>query len=866
MLHQAARNILLVEDSLVESELLRRTLAGNGYRVTLAHNGQEALEAVRTAPPDLVMTDIRMPIMDGYELCRTIKRDPALAHIPVILLSVLSEPEDIIQAIDARADSYTTKPYSEANLLGRLSSLLSTPSRSQREPGGPLVVEYRDKVFHIDADPQQMLNLLLSVYENTMAQNQELMAVQAQLSQLNENLEEMVRQRTAALQESHARIQRLVESNIIGILMWDAEGRITEVNDAFLCMLGYDQDDVASGRLNWKEITPPEWLDRDEQIWLPEQRKTGRLPPFEKEYFHKDGHRVPVLIGVAPFADAKELEGVAFVLDLSERRRAETERLARQSAEAANRAKSDFLANMSHEIRTPMNAILGMSHLALQSGLTPRQHNYVQKVHASAESLLGIINDILDFSKIEAGKLDIEHVNFNLADVLDNLANVVGMKAEEKNLELLYLEPPDLPVALVGDPLRLSQALLNLANNAVKFTDQGEVSLALQIVQRGDDWIDLRFEVRDTGIGIEPAQRERLFQPFEQADTSTSRRHGGTGLGLAISRQLVHLMGGQLEMLSTPGRGSRFFFTLRFPLQQEFSRQAPLRHEGLLGSRTLVVDDNAQARELLLAMAQALGLQPDEAADGIEALRKIGDAQAGAEPYDLVLLDWKMPGMDGITCAQHIHDMARDLTRPGARSPTVLMLTAFSRDEALTRVEEQGVLITALLTKPVTQSSLFDACCKALGLASLASVHAERRKGALTTDHRSTLNGARILLVEDNEINREVALELLTEEGITVVTAANGREALQVLERECFDAVLMDCQMPVMDGFAATRALRERPALQDLPVIAMTANAMVGDRERAIAAGMNDHIAKPINVDEMFATLARWLAPRRQTA
>jgi two-component system sensor histidine kinase/response regulator len=823
-------------------------LLGIGHAVLYIHDRQQSLLRLVASFAYREPTSLQQHIQLGQGLVGQCAQDAA----PIILKD---PPADYVRIGSALGDA-APKSVSVLPLL-RSGQVLGVLEIANLEPTTRMRQALLDAVLPVLAGN-------LEILERNLATRRLLEETQAQAETLARQSAELVAQKDV-IKATEAWYHSIIESSPDGMLVLDRQGCIILSNPQLEAMFGYGVGELLGQKI---EVLVPMSV-RGQHVGL----RTGfareghaRLMGTGNSRLHglrKEGVEIPIEVGLARLPDVGgrgECVG-ASVRDVTERRRAEDEvSRAREIAEDATRAKSEFLANMSHEIRTPMNAIIGMSHLALQTELDKKQRNYIEKVNRSAESLLGIINDILDFSKIEAGKMSMEKVGFQLEDVLDHVAGLIGMKAEDKGLELLFNCAAEVSTALVGDPLRLGQVLVNLCSNAVKFTEKGEIILGVEVVSQTPDTAELHFWVKDTGIGMTPEQCAKMFQSFSQADTSTTRKYGGTGLGLAISRTLVELMEGSIWVESAVGKGSVFHFRAPFGRQGEAMPRRMFHAEELLGLRVLVVDDNAAAREILSTMARRFGLEVDVARDGAEGLRMVQAAHASGLAFDVVLMDWKMPTMDGVEAVRRMQSLEE------GTAPAVIMVTAFGRDEAMVAAEARGARMKAVLTKPVTPSTLLEAVGEALGKGRIATSRPQMRAMG-QNEHRQHLRGARVLLVEDNDLNQELALELLRQAGIEAVLAQNGQEALDILADDArFDGVLMDCQMPVMDGYVATQRLRAQLAFRDLPIIAMTANAMAGDREKVMAVGMQDHIAKPLRVDDMFACMARWIHPARPTA
>ena len=679
----------------------------------------------------------------------------------------------------------------------------------------------------------------------------------SEIARYRDHLEQLVKDRTEELRVSEERTRLLLESAGEGIIGVSLDGKMTFVNPAACRMLGYSPDEFESKELH----SLIHYAHKDGSTYpqedCPMQKSIsgGTASHIDSEVlWRKDGTSFPVAYSSNPVHKDGSLVGSVITFsDITARKLAEEQvRRAKEIAEEATKAKSDFLANMSHEIRTPMNAVIGMAHLALQTELTPKQADYLTKIQRSAHSLLGIINDILDFSKIEAGKLEMESVDFSLDEVLDNVSTVVGVKVHEKELEFLMDTTQDVPLALVGDPLRLAQVLINLCNNAVKFTEQGEIIISTKLLKKQDEWVMLQFAVRDTGVGLTQEQKGKLFQAFSQADMSTTRKYGGTGLGLTISKRLVKMMGGEIWVESEAGKGSEFIFTAKFGLARKFSRRRLEPSVDLRGMRVLVIDDNASSREILQSLLETMSFEVTVAASAEEGIAEL-EKEAKIRPYRLVLMDWKMPGMDGIKATELIKNLP---TLP--QKPKVIIATAYGREEVMQRSEKVGV--DGFLLKPVGQSVLFDSIMIALGRGAQERETVKRVSGR-NEEELQKIRGARVLLAEDNEINQQVAEEILQQAGLVVRSANNGKEAVEMVKAGNFDVVLMDIQMPVMGGFEATQEIRRDERFQDLPIIAMTAHAMAGDHEKSIEAGMNDHLTKPIDPDQLISALVKWVKP-----
>jgi two-component system sensor histidine kinase/response regulator len=793
--HHPAR-VLIVDDERRNRQLLEVMLAPVGYVVQTAASGEEALAIVAQQPPDLVLVDVMMAGMNGYDVTAAIKANPATKNIPVIIITALDDPDARMLGLNSGAEDFLSKPVDRAELCVRVKNLLRLKAYG----------DYYDKYSRVLERRERMLTTTLSSISDFA-------------------------------------------------YVFDRDGRFLYVNQPLLDLWGITLEE-AVGK-NFFDLKYPDALAALLLRQVQEVVERGTHVTGETPYTSAAGVHAEYEYIFSPVFEASgAVESVVGITrDITERNHAaEVLRMAKATAEAANQAKSEFLANMSHEIRTPMNGVIGMTDLVLDTELTAEQRENLGIVKSSADALLTVINDILDFSRIEAGKLKLDPIDFNLRDAIGDTANAVAWKAHQKELELIVDVSAAVPPIVRGDPGRLRQVLINLLGNAIKFTSQGEVVLGVTAETVTPSDVVLHFAISDTGVGIPLDRQKSVFEAFTQADSSTTRAYGGTGLGLTISAQLVQLMGGRVWVESAVGAGSTFHFTASFGAAAAAAATATVADVADLRElRVLVVDDNATNRRLLDELLRGWGMVPLLAETATDALAALGAAQVSGTPFPLVLTDFQMPDADGFTLSGHIK------SDPAIASAAIVMLTSAGLPGDAARCRELG--IAAYLPKPIRRSELRHAI-----VAALAVPLEESHRPPLVTRHslRETRQTGRILLVEDNPVNQLLARRLLEKRGHTVVVASNGREALAILQAAGFagfGCVLMDVQMPELDGLECTALIREheKPTGGRLPIVAITAHAMDKDESRCLQAGMDAYLSKPIDPDQLFDVVERYI-------
>ncbi|MBF0344518.1 MAG: response regulator [Nitrospirae bacterium] len=973
-----SREILVVEDSMVQRELLRRTLAKSGYGVIAAKNGAEGLSLTQSRRPSLIISDIAMPVMDGYEMCYKIKIDEELKHIPVILLTALSDTKEIIRGLQSEADYYITKPYDEDYILQSIENILSSPARENNEVSQDILqISLMGEDYKIKSKPKHILNLLLSTYENAVRKNRELIKAQIELETLNEELEDKVRIRTKELRNSEESYRVLFENTFSGFYRFNPEGQFLSMNPAFITMLGYTSQDgllsacpdlpslylkrtdyerfvrtfkgqsstknfvsrlrradgseliieqnirivkdddgspmyyegfvndvteckqaeeqliklssaivqspvaVIISDLNGNmEFVNPKFIEitgytRDEVIGKnPKILQSGNTP---KEVYKdlwktiskgstwhgellnkkKDGTLYWNNATISPIRDAEGAitHYLSVNEDITNRKEIEEAlRSAKDASEVANKTKSEFLANMSHEIRTPMNAIIGMTEFVLDTELKKQQRDFLDLVLQSANALLTILNSILDFSKLEAGKLDVESVVFDPYHLVENIIDTLSVQAHKKGIELFCRIKPNMPTKLIGDPARLNQVIINIVGNALKFTEDGEVVVVVYIEPGSleEDSISLHFSVSDTGIGIPEDKLEYIFSTFAQADGSATRKYGGTGLGLTISKQLVQLMGGDIWVESKKGVGSAFHFTVRVRLKDMEELNVAPPELDLRGKKILTICTYTTSCMIIKEILSDFGAEIGKASDSKEALDKLDRSREEGRPYDIIFIDVRIAGIGGFKMAEYI------VQYPNLAGTIVMMLNSNYRTGDIEKCSQLG--LSSYIIKPIKYKDVLNVVQNMLK--HTPAEYTPQLKRPHDETFKKAASPVQILLVEDNATNRLLAREVLKKQGYTVTEAEDGEKALEVIKQGKFDIILMDVHMPVMDGFEATKRIKANKATCSIPIIAMTAYAMKGDKERCLETGMDDYITKPIKANDLLEIISRYISKK----